>query len=54
MADTIRIEEPGRRVEDDPASIPFYQLAEDCRRMSRLAQLETWLAAVLADRAVRR
>ena len=54
VADPLRIDEPRRRVEDDPASVPFAQLTEDCRRMSQLAQLaelETWLAALLADRA---
>jgi tetratricopeptide (TPR) repeat protein len=35
MADTRRIDDLRRRVQKDPASIAFAQLAEECRRVSR-------------------
>ena len=38
MADTSRIEELRRRVQKDPASIAFAQLAEEYRRAGRLAE----------------
>jgi tetratricopeptide (TPR) repeat protein len=38
MTDHQRIEELRRRVQSDPASIAFAQLAEECRRAGRLAE----------------
>jgi tetratricopeptide (TPR) repeat protein len=38
VPDPLRIEELRRRVEADPASIAFAQLAEECRRMGQLEE----------------
>jgi|KBSSwiStaDraftv2_1062776.scaffolds.fasta_scaffold168632_2 tetratricopeptide (TPR) repeat protein len=35
MSDTVRLDELRRRIEKDPASIAFAQLAEECRRLGR-------------------
>jgi len=35
MSDSVRLEDLRRRIENDPASIAFAQLAEECRRLGR-------------------
>ena len=35
MSDSVRLDELRRRIEKDPASIAFAQLAEECRRLGR-------------------
>jgi tetratricopeptide (TPR) repeat protein len=35
MSDNVRLEDLRRRIEKDPASIAFAQLAEECRRLGR-------------------
>lgn len=35
MSDPVRLDELRRRIEKDPASIAFAQLAEECRRLGR-------------------
>jgi len=35
MSDSVRLEDLRRRIENDPASIAFAQLAEECRRLGQ-------------------